>query len=294
MADLGNTFRMRSGRATALGLGAILLWATLASLTVLSGGLPPFQMTAIAFATGGSVIALAAILRGRLHDMLPTPASLALGVYGLFGYHALYFAALRLAPPAEAHLLNSLWALFIVLFAALLPGNKLRKNHVIGALLGLTAAALLVWSKGTSAAAGTSTMLGFGLAIGCALVWSTYSVASRLLAKVPSESLAVSCLVTAALAFVCSTLFETWTQPAGPGAWIALAVLGAGPVGAAFLLWDIGMKQGDASLLGVLAYASPVISTGLLVLLGLAEPTWGLGAACALMVAAAVIATRDT
>jgi drug/metabolite transporter (DMT)-like permease len=73
---------------------------------------------------------------------------------------------------------------------------------------------------------------------------------------------------------------------------MALLALGAGPVGAAFLLWDIGMKHGDTSLLGVLAYASPVLSTGMLIVLGLAEPTWALGVACALMVAAAVVATR--
>jgi drug/metabolite transporter (DMT)-like permease len=284
---------MTPARATALGMGAILLWATLSSLTVLSGGLPPFQTTAIAFAIGGSVIALVAILRGRSSSMLPTPASLALGIYGLFGYHALYFAALRLAPPAEAHLLSSLWALLIVLFAALLPGHKLRINHVIGALLGLAAAVLLALSKGSDVAASDSRTLGFALAICCALVWSSYSVASRLLAAVPSESLAVSCLVTAGLAFLFSQAFETWQAPAGPAAWIALLTLGAGPVGAAFLLWDIGMKQGDASLLGVLAYASPVISTGLLIVLGLAQPTWALGVACALLVAAAAIATRS-
>lgn len=284
---------MTSGKATALGMGAILLWATLASLTVLAGRLPPFQTTAIAFTVGGSVIALAALVRGRGAYMLPTAASLALGVYGLFGYHALYFAALKLAPPAEAHLLNSLWALFIVLFSALLPGHRLRTNHVIGALLGLTAAAILVWSKaGSGATADAASRLGFVLALGCALVWSSYSVASRLLAEVPSESLAVSCLVTAALAFACHQLFETWIQPASTPAWVALLALGAGPVGAAFLLWDIGMKQGDTSLLGVLAYASPVISTGLLVLLALAEPTWALAVACGLMVAAAVVATR--
>jgi len=292
MADLGEGHSVSSKSATALGLGAILLWATLASLTVLSGRLPPFQTTAMAFAIGGSVIALAAVGRGRAAYMKPTQASLALGVYGLFGYHALYFAALKLAPPAEAHLLNSLWALFIVLFAALLPGHRLRINHVLGALLGLAAAALLVWSRIGADEAAISSRLGFAFALGCALVWSSYSVASRLLADVPSESLAVSCLATAALAFVCSIAFETWTAPAGAAAWLALAALGAGPVGAAFLLWDIGMKQGDTSLLGVLAYASPVISTGLLVLLGLAEATWALAVACALMVAGAAIATR--
>ncbi len=285
---------MSSKKATALGMGAILLWATLASLTVLSGRLPPFQTTAIAFTIGGSVIALSAAARGRTAFMKPTLASLALGVYGLFGYHALYFAALKLAPPAEAHLLNSLWALFIVLFAALLPGHKLQINHVLGALLGLAAAALLVWSRIGADEAATSSRLGFAFALSCALVWSSYSVASRLLAGVPSESLAVSCLATAVLAVVCSLAFETWTAPADASAWLALAALGVGPVGAAFLLWDIGMKQGDTSLLGVLAYASPVISTGLLVLLGLAEPTWTLVAACGLMVTGAVVATRGS
>ena len=75
-------------------------------------------------------------------------------------------------------------------------------------------------------------------------------------------------------------------------AWVALAALGLGPVGAAFLLWDIGMKQGDVSLLGVLSYAAPIVATALLVALGLAAPTWMLGLACGLMVLGAVIATR--
>jgi drug/metabolite transporter (DMT)-like permease len=281
-----------SGKATLLGAGAILLWSSLATLTVLSGRLPPFQTTAIAFGIGGSVLAMIVMAQGRTALLRPTPASLALGVYGLFGYHALYFGALKLAPPAEAHLINSLWALLIVLFSGLLPGRRLKPAHVAGALLGFAAAALLVWDKLGAGNEGPSARLGFALAFACALVWSSYSVTSRLLASVPSESVAISCLVTAALASVCTVAFESWTPPAGPLAWLALIMLGMGPVGLAFLLWDIGMKRGDVSLLGVLSYASPVIATGLLVVLGLAQATWTLGIACALMVAGAVIATR--
>jgi drug/metabolite transporter (DMT)-like permease len=281
-----------SRSATALGAGAIVLWASLATLTVLRGPMPPFQTTAIAFAIGGSVIALAAILRGRAAAMRPTPASLALGVYGLFGYHALYFAALSLAPPAEAHLLNSLWALLIVLFSGLLPGHRLALRHIVGALLGLIAATLLVWSKLGAGDPGAGARLGFLLAFGCALVWSTYSVASRLVAAVPSESLAVSCFATAALACVCSLTFEMGTVPQSVTQWIALAALGLGPVGAAFLLWDIGMKRGDIATLGVLSYASPILSTLLLIALGLSDFTLALGVACLLMVVAGVIATR--
>ncbi len=283
-----------TGWATLLGACAILLWATLATLTVLTGVIPPFQTTAIAFAIGGCVVAFAALARGRAHLMRPTPASLALGVYGLFGYHSLYFAALRLAPPAETQLICSLWALFIVLFSGLLPGNRLKGAHVLGALLGLFAATLLVWPKLGAGSTDARAMAGFALAFGCALVWSSYSVASRLFAAVPSESIAVSCLATSVLAFICSRLFEQWTWPDGAAAWAALAALGLGPVGAAFLLWDIGMKQGEVSLLGVLSYAAPIVATALLVVLGLAAPTWMLGLACGLMVLGAVIATRTS
>jgi drug/metabolite transporter (DMT)-like permease len=285
-----------SRAATGLGAAAIGLWSTLASLTVLSGPVPPFQLTAISFGIGGAALALAALARGRGALLRPTPASFALGVYGLFVYHTLYFAALKLAPPAEAHLLNSLWALLIVLFSALLPGHHLRRAHVAGALMGLAAATLLVWDKlGAGAAGGAgaaSSRLGFAFAFGCALVWSSYSVASRLFAAVPSESIAMSCLATSALALACSLWFETWVAPAGLRAWLAIAGLGLGPVGAAFLLWDIGMKGGSVSLLGVLSYASPVLSTALLVALGLAAPTWALAVACALMVAGGAIAAR--
>jgi drug/metabolite transporter (DMT)-like permease len=283
-----------STSATILGSGAVLLWSALASLTVLKGEVPPFQTTAITFAVGGLVLVATAVLRGRLSALVPTGASLALGVYGLFCYHALYFAALSLAPAAEASLIASLWALFTVVFSGLLPHHPLKLRHLLAALLGLAAATLLVWnSLGTSDASAQRT-LGFALAFACALVWSTYSVASRLFAAVPSDSIAVPCLITAGLAGLVGGAFETWVMPHSGVAWLALIGLGVGPVGAAFLLWDVGMKGGDVALLGVMSYAAPILSTGLLVLLGLAAPTLELGLACLLMVIATAIAARAT
>jgi drug/metabolite transporter (DMT)-like permease len=254
-----------------IGIGAILLWSTLASLTALRGPIPPFETTAIVFAIGGSTITALAILRGRAASLRPTWASLALGIYGLFAYHALYFAALTLAPPAEASLITSLWALLTVLFSGLLPNHRLRAAHVIGALLGFAAAAILVRDKLGSGGQLSGAPLGFVLAFGCAFVWSSYSVASRLLASVPSESMAVSCLATAVLASVCSVAFEQWTTPPSLVSWMALIGLGLGPLGAAFLFWDIGMKKGNVPLLGVLSYAALILSTLLLIALGLAS-----------------------
>ena len=290
----GGEARLGPGLATALGFAAILLWSTLATLTALKGpAVPPFQTTAITFAIGGLVLLAIAAVRGRWRALAPEPAAFALALYGLFAYHALYFAALRLAPAAEASLIASLWALLTVLMSALLPGHKLSSRHVAAALLGLGAAALLVGDPDGGAAAGSaSRVLGLGLALACAVVWASYSVLSRLVAETPSESLALPCLTTAALALACNAVFEGWSTPTDGRTWIALVLLGLGPVGAAFLLWDMGMKHGHIAMLGVLAYASPVISTLLLVALGLAQPTLALAAACLMMVAAAVIAVR--
>ena len=46
---------MSSGRATAIGFGAVLLWALLALFTVNATGVPPFQLSAMCFAVGGTL-----------------------------------------------------------------------------------------------------------------------------------------------------------------------------------------------------------------------------------------------
>jgi len=111
--------------ATLIGLTAILMWSLLAALTVATGKIPAFQLAAMTFAIGALVGFLTWIGRPEAHRAWRQPPVVwIVGVGGLFGYHALYFLALRFAPPAEAGLLNYLWPLLIVLFSALLPGEK--------------------------------------------------------------------------------------------------------------------------------------------------------------------------
>jgi len=272
-------------QATAVGAGAIALWATLALLTAASGAAPPFEMAGMTFAIGGTVGLIFAAARGKLALLRQPWPVWAVGVGGLFGYHALYFAALRAAPPAQASLVAYLWPLLIVLMSAALPGERLRAKHVAGAALGFCGAALLIGAKG-----GTP---GFGLvlALGCAFVWSSYSIASRLLREAPTEAVAGFCLATSALAWVCHFLFETTVWPTGAGEIAAIVGLGLGPVGLAFYLWDYGVKRGDIRLLGVGAYAAPALSTILLVGAGYAPATAMLGLACAAIVGGAVIAS---
>jgi drug/metabolite transporter (DMT)-like permease len=199
----------------------------------------------------------------------------------------LYFAAVKTAPPAEANLIHYLWPLLIVLFAALLPGGRLKPAHLFGALLGLAATALLVSGR---LGQGGGLAPGHVFAALGALVWASYSVLSRRVAQVPSESLAVTMLVCAVLAFLCHGALEVtiWSLPAAE--WIGVLGLGLGSTGLAFVCWDVGMKRGDVALLGVASYAAPVLSTLLLVAAGYAAASWTLALACLLIVAGALVA----
>lgn len=279
-------------RATRIGLIAIALWSTLALFTAFTGKVPPFLLTALTFAIGGAVGLAAAILGPGPGVLVQRPLAYLHGVGGLFGYHVLYFAALKYAPPAEAGLINYLWPLLIVLLSAALPGGGLRRTHVLGALIGFAGTALLLLGKGGISGIDPAFVPGYLAAFAAAFVWAIYSVASRLFAAVPTQAVAGFCLVTAVLAGLCHLLWETTVWPAGAGEWAAVAGLGIGPVGLAFYAWDVGMKQGDVRLLGVAAYAAPVLSTLLLVLAGFAAPSVTLALACLCIVGGAWAATR--
>ena len=284
---------MSRSSATLIGFCAILMWSLLAVLTVATGAIPAFQLAAMTFAIGGGVGALGWIWRGSaVRALSQPPLAWLVGVGGLFGYHALYFLALRLAPPAEAGLLNYLWPLLIVVLSALLPGERLAPHHILGAALGLAGTVLLL-ARGETIALSAGNAPGLAAAFSAAFVWAGYSVMSRRLAAVPTDAVAGFCLVTAVLATLCHLALETTLWPRTALQWLCVVALGIGPVGAAFYAWDVGMKRGDIRLIGVLSYATPLLSTGFLIAAGFAAPTPALALAALLIAGGGLIAARD-
>ena len=281
---------MTQSRATLFGLGAILLWGLLALLTAATEGIPPFQLTAMTFGIGGLAGLAIVASQKRLALLIQPPKAWALGLFGLFFYHAIYFSAMKLAPPAEASLIAYLWPLLIVLMSALLPGERLTARHLAGAALGFGGVVVLGLGKGISGFE-PKYVAGYILAFVSAFVWSSYSVLSRRMAHVPTEAVVGFCLATAALAGAVHLANEVTVSPT-PMQWAAILALGLGPTGTAFFLWDIGMKRGDIRFLGVASYATPVISTLALIVAGKAAFTLALALACGLIVVGGAIARR--
>jgi len=282
---------MSAARATAAGFAAVLLWSTLAVLTAATPGIPPFQLLALGFGIAGVAGTTLVLARGGGIAALRQPlAAGALGIAALFGYHALFFVALKRAPVVEANLLNYLWPLLIVVFAALLGGAKVRPAQWLGAGLGL-AAAVLVVTRGEGFAVAPAHVPGYLAALGAAVTWALYSVLNRRFEAVPSRAMAGACLAVGLLGAVAHLAFESWVAPTPPQ-WAAILALGLGPTGAAFWLWDIGTKRGDLAVLGTLSYAAPLLSTGLLLLAGLARPHPTQAIAVALLLLGAWLSVR--
>jgi drug/metabolite transporter (DMT)-like permease len=280
-------------RATLVGFIAVAAWALLALLTDMTGNVPPLQLLALTFAIGAAPGLVAMVLQPKRRTALHQPFAVWLiGVGGLAGYHFAYFTALDSAPAIDASLIAYLWPLFIVLGSALMPGEKLKWHHVAGALLGLSGAALIV-TKGGAVSFEAKYAFGYAMAGLCALIWSSYSLLSRRNAAVPTDTVTGFCLVTAALGLAAHLMFEETVWPQAASEWVAVILLGLVPLGLAFMAWDYGVKHGDIQVLGAASYASPLLSTLVLIAAGRAESSNYTIAACLLITFGAVLAAKD-
>ena len=279
-------------KATLIGFSAILMWSLLALFTAASGTMPPFQLSAICFAIGSVPGLIVLVLKPARLALLKQPAKVwIVGIAGLFGYHFLYFTALRNAPAVEAGLVAYLWPLLIVVGSALLPGERLRWHHVAGAVLGLAGTILIVARNGVQF--DEAYALGYGAALACAFTWAAYSLLTRRFEAVSTDVVTGFCLATSVLSLLCHLGLETTVWPQAATQWLAIVGLGLLPVGAAFYAWDHGVKNGNIQLLGVASYAAPVLSTLVLVVFGFAEPSLRIALACLFVTGGAVLAARD-
>lgn len=280
--------------AQLLALGAIALWSSLASLGVALAHVPPFLLTGLALLVGGLIaLPLSGFKSAAWCVPLPT---LALGVYGLFGYHFLLFVALRQAPPVQANLVNYLWPLLIVVLApVMLPGMVLRWQHVVAALIGFAGAAVVILgAAGVQASVGfipAGAVWGYLAAAGAAFMWASYSLLTRRVAHFSTAAIGTFAWVSGLLSLACHVLLEPSVHLSLRDG-VLIVVMGLGPMGAAFFLWDKALKTGDARHIGILSYLTPLLSTALLLGVTGRSLTWPVGLAALMIVSAAWLGTR--
>ncbi len=274
--------------STLLALSAVGLWSFLAYLGAQLGHVPPFLLVGLALCVCGVVSVF------RISEWRVPRRTFAVGVGGIFGYHFLYFTAFQHAPAVEANLINYLWPLLIVLMSPLfLRDYPLRVQHLVGAGMGLLGAGLIV-TRG-SLQLDLANLPGYLYAAGAALAWSSYSLLTKRLPAFPTAAVGGFCLVSGLFSLGVYSLsggsLETVTALTARD-WIYIVLLGAGPMGLAFFVWDAALKRGDPRVIGSLAYLTPLTSTLILVVLGQQRLTMAAVAAMGLIIGGALIGSR--
>jgi drug/metabolite transporter (DMT)-like permease len=277
-------------RADFFAIGAIVLWGSLAALATLLEEVPPFLLTGIGLVIG-SLISIP--LSGfKLSAWKVPPKTLAVGVYGLFGYHLMLFIALQTAPAVEANLVNYLWPLLIIVLAPFFTRSlKLGPRHTIAAAAGFAGATIAI----TSAGAATGPLgfeIGYLFAFLAAGIWATYSLLTTKLRTFPTSATGLFGLVSGVLALIAHFVLE---EPAviTTSAWVLLVILGLGPLGGAFYFWDAALKIGDPRRIGLLAFLTPLLSTTMLLVVSGRELNWQLVVATALIVGGAILGSKS-
>jgi len=282
-------------KAQLFALGAIALWVSVASLGVLLKHLPPFLLTGWSLLIGG-LLAVPQVLRDPPQWRIPL-STLALGIYGLFGYHFMLFMALRLSPAVEANLINYLWPLLMVVLAPVLLKNmSLRPIHLGAALLGFGGAALAIPGAANPVDAlpspgSADRVAGYLAALAAAFMWSSYSLLTQRVAAFPTAAIGLFALVSGLLSLLCHWALEAPTSLSLRDG-LLLALMGLGPLGGAFYLWDKALKLGDARQIGILSYLTPLGSTAMLILVTGRQWSWSIALAALMIMLAALLGTR--
>ena len=271
-------------------LAAIALWGSLAPLGVRLAHIPPFLLTGLGLLVG-SVIALP-LAQWRLSRWKVPLPTLLVGIYGLFGFHFLLFMALRHAPAVEANLINYLWPLGMVVMAPLfLQGVSLHARHIVAALIGFAGAAIAILGRGGPAFAGDGFHSGYVMALASAFVWASYSLLTGRLPAFPTAAVGGFAAASGLLSLAAHAVLEPAIALSVEDV-VLIAILGLGPLGGAFFLWDAAIKRGDTRRIGLLAFATPILSTVLLLISTRQPLQWNVALAAALVVGAAFWGSR--
>jgi drug/metabolite transporter (DMT)-like permease len=250
-----------------LGALGVMLWATETTLITYTTGIPPIQTVALAFAFAAALSPAVWLITGDGPlEAFRHPLRVWLLIVGaLVAYHACIYYATQLAPPAPAALLQGTTPLMIVIGSALLPGERLRWWHVLGAGMGFVGVIMLIDSGEAAAGANGDAVLNLSLIGVAAALWGLYSIASRGLPDVPSSALGSFYIAAALVSFGLHFAVEDWVVPTREE-WAAIAALGILPMGLAIYFWDFGVKHGDIQALGAFAYVEPFVGAVLVAL----------------------------
>jgi drug/metabolite transporter (DMT)-like permease len=225
----------------------------------------------IAFGVGALLLAVVERRHSNLASIRKVRwLAVLMAVIGLLGSNALYVFSMRFIPPAQANIISYLWPVIIVLLATCLRLLAINRRRLLAVAVGLAGASLVIGGSGF-----TLSWLGIGLALASAVAWSAFCVFRMVEGDAARPVLTLGFAGSALVAAALHVLTETTVMPSASSLLLALLV-GILPLGLGAILWDNGLRRGEQHLLATMAYATPLLSSVVLLAFGFVTVSTGL------------------
>jgi drug/metabolite transporter (DMT)-like permease len=247
------------------GLGAVLLWSTVATAFKISlAALTPLALVALASAVSWLfllgvlyVTGAAQELRGLQRKSLVYALTLGLLNPGL--YYLVLFAAYDALLAQEAMALNYTWALVLPLLAVPLLRQPLKGRDAIAALISYSGVVVIA-TRGDVTGLTLSNPAGVALAIGSTLLWALYWIANTKISLSPVVSLFLNFSAAAPLLLLAALWRGDLDSVSLTGA-LGAVYIGLFEMGLSFILWLRAMRlTNNTARISTLIFLAPPLS----------------------------------
>ena len=245
-------------------VSAVVIWSTLASVakSILTA-IPTFEALFLSSLAASLFLLIVQIVRGgahifRTYDYRGYLAMAGLGFLGLFLYLSLYFYGLTQLSSQEACILNYLWPMMIVLFSALLLGERITVRTAVALLLSFSG--VVVLTLGGEGHAEGNAFLGGAACVLAAVCYGLFSVLNKKRNVDQVVMMVVAWGVTALCALPVTLAAEVWVPPSLIQ-WAGLLWFGVFVNAVGYLWWAMALQQAqNAAMVANLAYFVPLLS----------------------------------
>jgi drug/metabolite transporter (DMT)-like permease len=225
--------------------------------------LPPFTLAFVRVAIGTLVLLPFALARKRAagRSRLPWGSIVAMGLLGVALYYALFNFSLRYTSASQGALVQSCIPAMTALVAVLWLRERASGMRWFGIALSI-AGVLLVFSNVPDSGA-RATLLGNVLMFLTVVCWGVYtSIAKRSADGSDPVIVTTGIAAVGAIALLPMAISEVVSQGmphVGGAGWLAVAYLGAGASGIAYLLYNSALQHMDASEVGAYTNLIPIV-----------------------------------
>lgn len=252
-------------RAVKMGLGAVMLWSTVATAFSLSlKYLTPLQLVTLAALVSWCFFASRLGSPARWASLRATSSKeritgLLMGWLNPGLYYLVLFAAYDQLPAQEAMAINYSWGITLALIAAPLLRQRLTPGALLAACISYSGIVVIA-TRGSPLSLDFAQPLGVGLALLSTLLWSLYWVINTRMPVDPEVNLFLN--FSGALPLLLGLLWWSGTPlPIVWQGWAGGLYVGLFEMGLAFVLWMGAMKATTSTLrISSLIFLSPPLS----------------------------------